>query len=368
MRRKRTLALLLAVCMLLSACGGGLKAAAMRLRKTAGEVWVSDEKQKDVPLAEDLGLYSGYRVDTWEESYAWIDLDEVKLTKMDADSRVEVVKDGKDLEILVKSGSIFFNVTEPLAEDETMTIRTADLLVGIRGTCGWVDAEKKQAALLEGKIRCEADGERANISAGEKVSLGEDGQLTVTPLTARDVPEFVREELEEDEDFLQEILDDTGIDVLNPAPLVRSGAAAALSDNGSLQAVVKADGTLWMRGWGIYGNNTANAWENPNNNSEEFIQIWEDVSAVCVNGERAGGSDVPNSTTAVIDRDGVLWMWGDGDLGDGVLSWNRTSNDPVRVMENVQAVSMGSDFTAALQTDGSLWTRGLGHPGKRYSL
>lgn len=360
MRRKRTLALLLAVCMLLSACGGGLKAAAMRLRKTAGEVWVSDEKQKDVPLAEDLGLYSGYRVDTWEESYAWIDLDEVKLTKMDADSRVEVVKDGKDLEILVKSGSIFFNVTEPLAEDETMTIRTADLLVGIRGTCGWVDAEKKQAALLEGKIRCEADGERANISAGEKVSLGEDGQLTVTPLTARDVPEFVREELEEDEDFLQEILDDTGIDVLNPAPLVRSGAAASLSDNGSLQAVVKADGTLWMRGWGIYGNNTANAWENPNNNSEEFIQIWEDVSAVCVNGERAGGSDVPNSTTAVIDRDGVLWMWGDGDLGDGVLSWNRTSNDPVRVMENVQAVSMGSDFTAALQTDGSLWTWGWG--------
>ena len=299
-------------------------------------------------------------MDTWEESYAWIDLDEVKLTKMDADSRVEVVKDGKDLEILVKSGSIFFNVTEPLAEDETMTIRTADLLVGIRGTCGWVDAEKKQAALLEGKIRCEADGERANISAGEKVSLGEDGQLTVTPLTARDVPEFVREELEEDEDFLQEILDDTGIDVLNPAPLVRSGAAASLSDNGSLQAVVKADGTLWMRGWGIYGNNTANAWENPNNNSEEFIQIWEDVSAVCVNGERAGGSDVPNSTTAVIDRDGVLWMWGDGDLGDGVLSWNRTSNDPVRVMENVQAVSMGSDFTAALQTDGSLWTWGWG--------
>lgn len=361
MRNKRgTLALLLAVCLLLSACGGGLKAAAMRLRKTAGEVWITDEKQKDVPLAEDLGLYSGYRVDTWEESYAWIDLDEVKLTKMDADSRVEVVKDGKDLEILVKSGSIFFNVTEPLAEDETMTIRTADLLVGIRGTCGWVDAEKKQAALLEGKIRCEADGERANISAGEKVSLGEDGQLTVTPLTARDVPEFVREELEEDEDFLQEILDDTGIDVLNPAPLVRSGPAASLSDNGSLQAVVKADGTLWMRGWGIYGNNTANAWENPNNNSEEFIQIWEDVSAVCVNGERAGGSDVPNSTTAVIDRDGVLWMWGDGDLGDGVLSWNRTSNDPVRVMENVQAVSMGSDFTAALQTDGSLWTWGWG--------
>ena len=203
MRNKRgTLALLLAVCLLLSACGGGLKAAAMRLRKTAGEVWITDEKQKDVPLAEDLGLYSGYRVDTWEESYAWIDLDEVKLTKMDADSRVEVVKDGKDLEILVKSGSIFFNVTEPLAEDETMTIRTADLLVGIRGTCGWVDAEKKQAALLEGRVRCEAEnGEKAKLSAGEKVTLEEDGSLTVTPLTAQDIPEFVREEIETEKEL-----------------------------------------------------------------------------------------------------------------------------------------------------------------------
>ena len=203
MRNKRgTLALLLAVCLLLSACGGGLKAAAMRLRKTAGEVWITDEKQKDVPLAEDLGLYSGYRVDTWEESYAWIDLDEVKLTKMDADSRVEVVKDGKDLEILVKSGSIFFNVTEPLAEDETMTIRTADLLVGIRGTCGWVDAEKKQAALLEGRVLCEAEnGEKAKLSAGEKVTLEEDGSLTVTPLTAQDIPEFVREEIETEKEL-----------------------------------------------------------------------------------------------------------------------------------------------------------------------
>ncbi|MCI8878917.1 MAG: FecR domain-containing protein, partial [Oscillospiraceae bacterium] len=148
--KKRVLALTLAASLLLGGCGGGLKAATMHLRKTTGEVWVSDEKAKDVPLAEDLGLYSGYRVDTWAESYAWIDLDAVKLTKMDADSQVEIEKEGKDLEILVKSGSIFFNVTEPLAEDETMTIRTADLLVGIRGTCGWVDAEKKQAALLEG--------------------------------------------------------------------------------------------------------------------------------------------------------------------------------------------------------------------------
>ncbi|MCI8878860.1 MAG: hypothetical protein HFF78_07815, partial [Oscillospiraceae bacterium] len=242
----------------------------------------------------------------------------------------------------------------------TMTIRTADLLVGIRGTCGWVDAEKKQAALLEGKIRCAADGERANVSAGEKVLLGEDGQLTVTPLTVRDVPEFVRAEFEEDEDFRQEILDDIGLDVCaEPAVLPRSGQAVTIADGGA-QAVVKADGTLWMKGC-IWGNNNQNyidiyGWEWP----EEFVPVRENVSAVCVNGERAGGSDVSNSTTAVIDNDGVLWMWGDGYLGDGVEAWERTTSEPVRVMENVQAVSMGHDFTAALQTDGSLWAWGWG--------
>ena len=39
-----------------------------------------------------MGLYSGYRVDTREDSYAWIDLDSVKLTKMDEGTEVEILK------------------------------------------------------------------------------------------------------------------------------------------------------------------------------------------------------------------------------------------------------------------------------------
>ena len=360
MRRKEGfLALLLAASLLLSACGGGLTAATMHLRKTAGEVRVSDEEAKTIPLADNLGLYSGYQLDTGSESYAWIDLDKVKLVKMDEDSQTEIKKEGKDLEIIIRSGSVFFNVTEPLEDGETMTIRTADLLVGIRGTCGWVDAERNLAALLEGQVRCETEaGEEASVSAGEKVVLNEDGQLTVSPLTARDIPAFVLAELEEDEALCQEILDGTGIDVLNLPPIVRSGQSAVISNNYSVQAVVKADGTLWMKGYGIWGNNTF-LWGSTNVNVDEFILIRENVSAVCLNSERAGGSDVPYSTTAVIDGDGVLWMWGDGALGDGIRSWERTSGDPVRVMEHVQAVSMGHSLTAILQTDGSLWALGI---------
>ena len=80
---QRGLALFLAACTLLSctACGGGA-AAAMHLRRTQGTVGVSDNEGKSVEPRDDLGLYSGYGVGTQAESYAWIDLDDVKLTKL----------------------------------------------------------------------------------------------------------------------------------------------------------------------------------------------------------------------------------------------------------------------------------------------
>ena len=49
---------------------------------------------------------------------------------------------------------------------------------------------RSRRLLLEGRVRCEAEnGEKAKLSAGEKVTLEEDGSLTVTPLTAQDIPE-----------------------------------------------------------------------------------------------------------------------------------------------------------------------------------
>ena len=76
----------------------------MHLRKTEGTVGVSNGEGKDITAKDDLGLYSGYQVGTQEKSYAWIDLDRVKLTKLDADSQIEINKDGKKLEINVKIG------------------------------------------------------------------------------------------------------------------------------------------------------------------------------------------------------------------------------------------------------------------------
>ena len=110
-------ALLLAVGVLLSACGQKEAAASMHLVKAEGKVEVSDKDGKDIGVVERLGLYSGYQVGTQNASYAWIDLDEVKLAKMDEESEIEIQKEGKELTASVKSGSLFFHVEEPLAED-----------------------------------------------------------------------------------------------------------------------------------------------------------------------------------------------------------------------------------------------------------
>ena len=135
---RRASAVLLTAALLLSctACGR-MAATTIELLRTQGEVDVADKDGKSVSIIEGLKLYSGYQVDTRSKSYAWINLDDTKLAKMDVQSQVEIQKEGSHLEVLVHSGSLFFHVTEPLEEDETMDIRNSTMVVGIRGTCGW---------------------------------------------------------------------------------------------------------------------------------------------------------------------------------------------------------------------------------------
>ena len=205
----RLTALALSLALLLTSCGGGASATSMHLRKTEGTVGVSDGEGKDVTPKDNLGLYSGYGVDTQAESYAWIDLDKVKLTKLDANSEVEIVKEDKHLKIDVKSGSLFFNVTEPLSDDETMDIATSTMMIGIRGTCGWVG--ENTAALLEGTVSVTAGDQEVTINAGEMAVLTQEGGLEVREFTYDFVPGFVVKEILDDEDLKQAVLDASGI-------------------------------------------------------------------------------------------------------------------------------------------------------------
>ncbi len=201
--------LLLILVMLLSASCGKNRATTMKLIKTDGEVGVENEKGKSVDLIDNLGLYSGYGIDTQTKSFAWIDLDDTKLTKMDEKSDVDIIKDGKKLELIVNSGGLFFNVTKSLEDDESMDIRTSTTICGIRGTCGWVESrgDTTYVGLLDGKVECSVtvDGKEETVilNAKEILIAKEDGTYEVKELTYKDVPEFVQAEIA-DEPFALE--------------------------------------------------------------------------------------------------------------------------------------------------------------------
>ena len=250
----RPWALLLALSVLLSlgACGR-ISAATMHLRYTEGKVTVYDGGGKKVALKDNLGLYSGYRVKTRLSSYAWIDLDDVKLAKLDQGSEITVRKKGRDLEINVRSGSLFFNVSEPLADDETMSIRTSTMVVGIRGTCGWVEDHDSLSRmyLLEGKVECSGEDRTVRVRAGEMAELAEDGEFTVNEFTQQDIPDFVLEDLSRDPGLRDDICEASGLDIPDGSGPAAAGRPYDGSDYYNILRGAQAGDVITLTGDGV---------------------------------------------------------------------------------------------------------------------
>jgi len=124
----------------------------------------------------------------------------------------------------------------------------------------------------------------------------------------------------------------------------------------TFNSAIKTDGTLWVWGDntnGQLGDNTITPKSSP-------VQTlggdsnWKQVS-------------ISVSNAAGIKTDGTLWTWGSnsfGQLGDFTIT-NR--NQPVQTIAlgtNWQQVSCGYDQTSAIKTDGTLWTWGRNSAGQ----
>lgn len=232
--KNRLCAALLVLALLLGCVPEALAAEAtattVQLTKTEGTVAVSNSSRRSISLIEKMRLYNGYHVETEEASYAWLNLDSAKLTKLDAVSEMELRKSGKKLELLLNEGNIFFNVTEPLEDDESLNIRTSTIVVGIRGTCGWVkiiDQWTAEVYILEGTVTISVTDPVTGQTKEEAFTGGEKATCVVYPqdrtgdkcdilrdrFTEDDIDGFVLVELVPDEPLVEKIYEDTGIDL-----------------------------------------------------------------------------------------------------------------------------------------------------------
>jgi alpha-tubulin suppressor-like RCC1 family protein len=121
-------------------------------------------------------------------------------------------------------------------------------------------------------------------------------------------------------------------------------------------AAIKTDGTLWI--WGVNGQGRLGTNDTTQRNTPVTTFAgetnWKQVSS--------GGYH-----TAAIKTDGTLWTWGRG--GNGQLGTNDTTNKltPVTTFAgetNWKQVSGGNIHTVAIKTDGTLWTWGNGTNGR----
>jgi len=118
---------------------------------------------------------------------------------------------------------------------------------------------------------------------------------------------------------------------------------------------IKTDGTLWGWGFNNHGQLGLNdtVYASPSPTQVGALTTWSKVSA---------GSQI----TAAIKTDGTLWLWGRnnyGQLGTNDLA-NRSSPTQVGVATNWSLVSTGTYSTIAVKTDGTLWLWGYNNNGQ----
>ena len=150
------------------------RATTMKLEKTEGTATLKTQNGTARKISNGMHLYSGNTLATAASSYAYVSLDGTKAVKLDEKTTTTLRQSGKQLELLVKSGKLFFNVSSPLTEKESMNVRTSSMVAGIRGTCGvveYVNPNKSKLYLLEGKVTLGYGENATTIYGGQTATV-----------------------------------------------------------------------------------------------------------------------------------------------------------------------------------------------------
>ena len=139
---------IIGVIILIIVLSNGLTATTMRLLRIEGTVTLEDATGAQREIVNSMRFDSGDAISTGAASLASIQLDDHKIVTLEENSRAEFTKARNMLELNLTSGGLFFDVNQPLAEDESFDIRTATMTVGIRGTSGYISVDSEGIATL----------------------------------------------------------------------------------------------------------------------------------------------------------------------------------------------------------------------------
>lgn len=234
---KRILCVLMACVLMLAPAtpvsAATARATTMKLEKKVGTVTLKTQSGTSLRITDGMRLYNGNSLATEKYSYAYISLDSSKAVKLDQSSSATLRQNGRSLELLVKSGKLFFNVDKPLGQDESMNVRTSTMVTGIRGTCGVVEAVSQRQSklyLIEGEVTL-GTGDQAVAVRGGQIATVELGYGSGTPakpgdadpdakqavqvgkMTEKDIPSVALEEIMNDSALQKKIEQTTDLDM-----------------------------------------------------------------------------------------------------------------------------------------------------------
>lgn len=122
----------------------------LTLEKIDGNAYVINSKGKKIAAKKGVKLSAGEGLQTEAGSYAYISLDDSKVVKLDELSEVTINKSGKKLCVEVEEGSLFFEVTEKLEDDESLQFKAGSMAMSIRGTAGVISLRRKGVNVVSG--------------------------------------------------------------------------------------------------------------------------------------------------------------------------------------------------------------------------
>ena len=208
----------------------GIFATSMRLLRAEGTVNIEDSKGNIKPASSNMRFQSGDILSTSYDGIASIGLDDNKIVTLEGYSRAAFSKKGKQIEMSLITGGLYFEVKQQLDEDEKFEIKTANMTVGIRGTSGYLfyDQTGLQSLIVtDGVVTVEAvnstSGQKKSVEVhgGQKLSVylyemaaGSTNSIkfVISDITPKDLPDHPLRVLSTNKTLLNKICQYTGWD------------------------------------------------------------------------------------------------------------------------------------------------------------